>query len=165
MPEGNAMLDDPRWDPEMLAVLRSGTWDDTSAKVVALINGGCDPRPVWDGMFQFAAELLMRSSGIITLHASTTTNALHYAFLHAKDDATRRFLMLQNASFLPLFRDSAEVKGGVEIDTFEALPAKSKEVGTVEEIFAGLETDRLTAARRTLGFLEAGAEAEHPVGA
>jgi acetyl esterase len=24
MPEGNAMLDDPRWDPEMLAVLRAG---------------------------------------------------------------------------------------------------------------------------------------------
>ncbi|BCU79288.1 hypothetical protein [Luteolibacter sp. LG18] len=143
---------------EMMKVLRAGTWDDASAKVVALINGGCSPQPVWDGMFQFAGELLMRSPGIITLHASTTTNALHYAFQHAQDDATRRFLMLQNASFLTLFRDDAEVKGGVEIDTFEALPAKSKGEEAVAEIFAGLAEDRLTAARRTLGFLNAGGD-------
>ncbi|MFD0895005.1 hypothetical protein ACFQ5Q_15355 [Luteolibacter ambystomatis] len=141
---------------EMMKVLRAGTWDDASAKVVALINGSCSPQPVWDGMFQFAGELLMRSPGIITLHASTTTNALHYAFQHARDDATRRFLMLQNASFLTLFRDDAEVKGGVEIDTFEALPAELKGEEAVAEIFVGLAEDRMTAARRTLGYLDAG---------
>ena len=143
---------------ELLAVLRSGSWDEASAKVVALINAGSSPQPVWDAMFQCAAELLMRAPGIIALHACTTTNALHYAFLHASDDETRRFLMLQNASFLTFFRVDAGVEGGVEIDTFEALPGESKGVAAVDEIFASLASDKLTAARRTLDFLDAGGD-------
>ncbi|WP_035615478.1 hypothetical protein [Haloferula sp. BvORR071] len=143
---------------EMLASLRSGTWDDAASKVVELINGGCSPQPVWDAMFQCAAELLMRSPGIVSLHASTTTNALHYAFMHAQDDETRRFLLLQNASFLPLFRSDAGIEGGVEIDTFEALPSESQGLAAVDEIFAGLADDRLAASRRTLAFLDGGGD-------
>lgn len=144
---------------EMLAVLRSGTWDEAAAKVVSLINAGSSPQPIWDAMFQCAAELLMRAPGIVALHACTSTNALHYAFRHAADDETRRFLMLQNASFLPLFRADAGVEGsGVEIDTFEALASESKGLAAVDEIFAGLAGDRLTAARRTLDFLDNGGD-------
>jgi len=143
---------------EMLAVLRSGTWDDAAAKVVALINGGCSPQPIWDGMFQSAAELLMRQPGIVSLHASTTTNALHYAFRNAASDETRRFLMLQNASFLPLFREDAGAAGGIEIDTFEPAAGESSGAGAIDEIFAGLDSDRPLAARRTLAYLEAGGD-------
>jgi hypothetical protein len=143
---------------EMLAALRGGTWDDAAAKVVSLINAGSGPQPVWDAMFQAAAELLMRKPGIIALHACTTTNALHYAFRHAANDETRRFLMLQNASFLPLFRDDAHITGGVEIDTFEPAPDIKPGPGAVEEIFSGLMNDRLTAARQTLAYLDAGGD-------
>src|SRR5690606_21526693 len=103
----NGGANNPATAAEMLACLRGGTWDEASAKVVALINSGSSPQPVWDAMFQHAAELLMRKPGIVALHACTTTNALHYSFRHAGNDATRRFLMLQNASFLTLFRDDA----------------------------------------------------------
>ncbi|MCW1916026.1 hypothetical protein OJ996_20730 [Luteolibacter sp. GHJ8] len=143
---------------DLLAVLRSGSWDEASAKVVSLINSGCSPQPVWDAMFQCSAELLMRAPGIIALHACTTTNALHYAFRHASDDETRRFLMLQNASFLPLFREDAGISGGVEIDTFEPIVSESRGHAAVDEIFAGLNDDRLGAARRTLDFLDAGGD-------
>jgi hypothetical protein len=109
-------------------------------------------------MFQCAGELLMRAPGVIALHACTTTNALHYAFRHASNDETRRFLMLQNASFLPLFREDAGANGGVEIDTFEPLVSESRGHAAVDEIFAGLNEDRLAAARRTLDFLDAGGD-------
>jgi len=148
----------PEVAAEMLATLRSGTWDDTAAKVVQLINAGASPQPVWDAMFQAASELLMRKPGIVALHACTTTNALHYAFHHAASDETRRFLMLQNASFLPLFRDDAGATEGVQIDTFEPVPDGRSGPEAVEEIFSGLMSDRFTAARRTLGYLDAGGD-------
>lgn len=148
----------PEAAAEMLAALRGGSWDDSAAKVVSLINAGSGPQPVWDAMFQYAAELLMRKPGIVTLHACTTTNALHHAFRHAGSDETRRFLMLQNASFLPLFRDDAGVKDGVAIDTFEPLAGGSGGTPGVEEIFAGLAGDRMAAARRTLAYLDAGGD-------
>lgn len=142
---------------EMLAVLRSGNWDDSAAKAVALINAGSSPQPIWDAMFQAAGEILMRQPGIVSLHAVTTTNALHHAFRHAADDSTRRFLMLQNASFLPLFRDDAGAGEGIRIDNFEPLPGKTGGEA-IDEIFAGLATDRLLAARRTLAYLDAGGD-------
>lgn len=148
----------PEAAAELLGVLRDGTWDDAAAKVVALINAGSGPQPVWDAMFQHAAELLMRKPGIIALHACTTTNALHYAFRHAANDETRRFLMLQNASFLPLFRDDAGAPSGVEIDRFEPAPGGKPGPEAVEEIFSGLAADRLQAARQTLAYLDAGGD-------
>lgn len=148
----------PEAAAEMLATLRSGTWDDASAKVVALINAGASPQPIWDAMFQAAAELLMRKAGIVALHASTTTNALHYAFHHAANDETRRFLMLQNASFLPLFREDAGATEGPQIDTFEPVADGLAGPEAVEEIFSGLMGDRPLAARRTLAYLDAGGD-------
>lgn len=143
---------------EMLGTLRAGTWDDASAKVVSLINAGSGPQPIWDAMFQHAAELLMRKPGIVSLHASTTTNALHYAFRHASNDETRRFLLLQNASFLTLFRDDARAGEGIGIDTFEPSAGDSGGAEAVDQIFAGLATDRLEAARKTLAYLDGGGD-------
>jgi hypothetical protein len=146
----------PEVTAEMLAVLRSGNWDDSAAKAVALINAGSCPQPIWDAMFLAAEEILMRQPGIVALHACTTTNALHHAFRHAANDSTRRFLMLQNASFLPLFRDDAGAGQGIMIDHFEPLPGKVGGGGALDEIFANLATDRLLAARQTLAYLDAG---------
>ena len=143
---------------EMLATLRSGTWDEASAKAVALINGGSSPQPLWDAMFQHAAELLMRKPGIIALHACTTTNALHYSFRHATDDETRRFLLLQNASFLTLFRDDAGAREGIGIDTFEPSAGDAAGPEVVDQIFAGIASDRLGAARKTLAYLDGGGD-------
>ncbi len=152
----NGGTNKPEVAAEMLAVLRTGTWDDCAAKAVALINAGSSPQPLWDAMFQAAAEILMRRRGIVALHACTTTNALHHAFRHAADDSTRRFLMLQNASFLPLFREDAKAGEGISIDNFEPLTGTATGGGVIDEIFAGLATDRMMAARRALAYLDAG---------
>jgi hypothetical protein len=135
---------------EMLNILRSGTWEAASRKVVELLNKGTSPQSIWDGLFQHASEMLMRMPGIISLHASTTTNALHYAHTHTSNDKTRRFLLLQNAAFLTMFRDRGGIKNGIAVDTFE--PAD----GTpgIDEIFADITGNKEQAARKALAYLK-----------
>src|SRR5687767_2755996 len=89
---------------EMLRAMRDGSAADASAKTVELLNKGVAPQSIFDAAFEGAGELLMRTPGILALHAVTFTNAIHYAFEHCHDDNTRRLLLLQNAAFLPLFR-------------------------------------------------------------
>src|SRR5262245_48250314 len=89
---------------DLLAVLRTGNDSDAAEKVVAVLNGGTGPQSVWDALFLAAGEMLLRAPNIVALHAVTTTNALRYAFEATASDDTRRWLMLQNASFLTLFR-------------------------------------------------------------
>jgi hypothetical protein len=140
----------PESTTEMLNILRSGTWEAASRKVVELLNKGASPRSIWDGLFQHASEMLMRRPGIISLHASTTTNALHYAHQHTSNDETRRFLLLQNAAFLTMFRDRGGIKEGIVIDQFE--PAE----GTpgIDEIFADITGNKEKAARKALAYLK-----------
>ncbi|MGH9160224.1 MAG: hypothetical protein ACRD2X_09595 [Vicinamibacteraceae bacterium] len=137
---------------EMLRTLRREPAQTASDKAVELLNRGVAPRSIFDAFFECAAELMMRAPGILSLHATTFTNALHYAWRHCRDDATRKLLLLQNAAFLPLFRGG--VTRGVEIDALEPVPLESSGPTAIEEIFAEISRDRLTASRKILAFLE-----------
>jgi hypothetical protein len=139
---------------EMLKALRRGSANDASDKVVELLNRGASSQSVWDALFHSAGELLMNAPGIRSLHAVTTTNAMHHAFRHCGSDATRRFLLLQNAAFLPLFR--GETKLPTALDTLEPLAPKASGAGALEEIFAdvGRDKTRLDSARKTLAWLQ-----------
>ena len=99
----------------------------------------------------------------MALHAVTSTNALRFAYQSSGDDLTRRFLLLQNAAFLPLFREAMKGRGGLRdlrVDTLE--PAEPKATGpeAVEEIFADVSRDRLAASRKALAYLRAGGQGE-----
>ena len=142
---------------EMLDVLRGGTWEAASRKVVELLNKGSSPQSVWDGLFQHASEMLMRLPGIISLHASTTTNALHYAHQHTSNDETRRFLLLQNAAFLTMFRERGGIKDGIRVDQFE--PADG--TPSVDEIFADITDNKEKAARKALAYLKSAKDPKH----
>jgi hypothetical protein len=146
----------PEATAELLTVLRAGTWQDASDTVVKLLNRGIDPQALWDALFSHAGEMLMRLPGIITLHATTTTNALHYAYRHASDDETRRFLLLQSASFLTLFRKRGGVKDGVLIDQF----APAEGVPTLDEVFAEVGRNKMQAAHQSLAYLDGGGDAK-----
>src|SRR6185295_4976534 len=143
-----------------LKTLREGSWEQSSGQVVELLNRGVATQSLWDAIFEGAGELLMRKPGIITLHAVTTTNALHYAFQNTTNDETRRFLLLQNAAFIPLFRGRANADKGVMIDEFESAATKATGAAAVEEIFADVSRDKLMAARKTLAWLEGNGEAK-----
>lgn len=136
---------------EMLAVLRQGNWQDASEKVVALLNKNTSPQSVWNALFEHAAEMLMRRPGIVSLHACTATNAMHYAHQHTSNDETRRFILLQNAAFLTMFRQRGGVKDGVAIDSFEGVGDNP----SLEEIFAEVSGDKMMAARKALAHLQA----------
>jgi hypothetical protein len=144
----------PEATADVLAAVRTATSAELSDKVLSLLNGGVAAGSVWDGLFVSAAELLMRQPGIVGLHTLTTLNALHYSHEASGDDETRKFLLLQAASFLPLFREAMKARGKlseVMIDTLNGPEnVKDHDVGAV---FAQLSKDKLAAAQTAIGFL------------
>ncbi|MBC9889189.1 MAG: hypothetical protein F7B06_04915 [Opitutae bacterium] len=62
----------------------------------------------------------------------------------------RRFLILQNAAFLTLFRKSGGVGDGISIEDFEAAEGQPG----IEDILDSLGNNRLEAARKSLAFLQ-----------
>lgn len=138
---------------ELLAPIRAGNARDTSALALKLLNRGVAPRSVFESLFLGAGELLMREPGILSLHAMTFTNAIHYSWQRVHNDETRRLLLLQNAAFLPLFRRKDQ-STGVQLDTLEPLMPEAKGDDAIAEIFADVNKDRLVAARKVLGHLK-----------
>ncbi len=141
----------------MLEAIRQGSAADTSARAVELLNRGVSAQSLFDAFFDGAGELLMRQPGILSLHATTFTNATHYAFQHCRDTETRKLLLLQNAAFMPLFRGNS-VDKGIHIDSMEPLALKADGTAAIEEIFANLKNDRLGSARKVLSLLKGNAD-------
>ncbi len=147
---------------DLLSTLRKGSENDASQQVVELLNRGIAPQSIWDALFDGAGELLLRKANIVSLHAVTTTNALHYAYQASGDDLNRRMLILQNAAFLTLFREALGKSSETRIDQLEpAGTSGSKEGrGAIEEIFAEVSHDKMAAARKALAYLQAGHDPE-----
>ena len=141
---------------DLFQAIRTGGADDTSGVTVKLLNQGVAPQSVFDALFQGAGELLMQAPGILSLHATTFTNAIHYAWHRTHSDETRRLLLLQNAALLPLFRGDRK-DSGLHIDALEPLTPDAKGNEAVAEIFADVSKNRLAAARKILGYLR-----DHP---
>ena len=151
---------------DLLSTLRHGSDSDASEQVVELLNRGIAPQSIWDALFNGASELLMRQANIVSLHGITTSNALHYAYQASGDDLTRRMLMLQNAAFLPLFRQALGDRGkksDARIDQLEpTATTETKEArGAIEEIFADASQDKMAAARKALCYLQSGHEPDN----
>ncbi|HEY4312538.1 MAG TPA: hypothetical protein VGN12_24025 [Pirellulales bacterium] len=140
---------------ELLVALRSASETEVPQQVVTLLNRGVAPQSVWDALLVGAGELLARAPGIVALHAVTSSNALRFAYEASENDDTRRMMLLQNAAFVPLFRDAVKRRGGeladIKLDTLEPLPPDGAD-GGVEDIFVDVSEDRLRAARKTLAY-------------
>ncbi len=108
---------------DMLQMLRSAEPTDAAAQVMKQLRGGLHQRMAGDAVALASAELVMRQPGIVPLHAVTTTNALNYLMSSVADDRLRKWLMLQNVSFLAHFTEAAKSRGSLEnlqIDKLEA---------------------------------------------
>jgi len=139
---------------EMLALLREASSEEACDNVISQLNRGVSPQSIWDALFLGAGELLIRQPGIVALHAVTSANALHFAYQTSANDETRKMLLLQTAAFLTLFRGAGSGGKGVMIDRFEALPLKATGQLAIEEIFAEVSNDRMTAARKMSAYLK-----------
>ena len=147
---------DPEATTKLLAVLRTGSSDDACDMTVDLLNAGVSPQSIHDALFLASGELLVRQSGIVALHASTTTNAMHYAFRMVGNDRTRKLLLLQNVAFLPLFRQAMGPRGKVREANVMELQAASEAIAGTEELFASVQKNNDEAAQKTLAWLDSG---------
>lgn len=148
---------------DLLATLRGESYDSAAAKVVEVLNRGVAVQSVWDAVFCGAGELLLRQPGIVALHAVTTTNAMHYAFQASGDPETQKMVLLQNASFLPMFREAMRGRGPVAetaVDTLEPADSPATGAEAAAEVLATVSRDRRAAARKTLAYFAAGGDAE-----
>jgi hypothetical protein len=143
---------------QMLKAIRDGATEQAGELAVNLISKGVSAASLFDAFHAGSGELMMRAPGILSLHATTFTNAVHYAFNRCGDEETRKLLVLQNAAFLPLFRGNSKDKG-IHVDTLEPVAPENKE-GAVEEIFALVSKDKLLAARKMVGYLQGGGSAK-----
>jgi hypothetical protein len=138
---------------EVQHAIRAGSSADLSDLALKLLNDGVAPQSIHDALYEAAGELLMQAPGILSLHAMTSTNALHYAWHRVRSDELRRLILLQNAAFLPTFRGN---RGDKEphLDVLEPLEPTGTGDEAVAEIFAEISKDRLTAARKVLAYLK-----------
>ncbi len=134
---------------ELLATLRNDSAEDAALRMASAA-----PRAAWDAMFLAAGELLLRQPGIVALHAMTTANALHYAYGATTDDAMRRWLLLQNASFATMFRDAIKDRGKVGDTRIDELAGESQ--GGVDDLFGTASRDKQEAAKKAFAYLTVG---------
>jgi hypothetical protein len=140
---------------EMLDALRQGDENQTSEKVVELLNREIAPQAIWDALLVGAGELLVRQPGIVALHAVTTTNALRFAWGASQNDDTRRMLLLQNAAFVSMFRQAmGKNLKDYKLDQMQAVSLAGDPAKAVEEIFTDVNKDKMQAAGKTLSYLE-----------
>ncbi|GBD35418.1 hypothetical protein HRbin36_00530 [bacterium HR36] len=149
---------DPKASVELLQALRTASPEEVSAHVVRMLNAGVSPQSVYDGLFLCAGEWLARQPGIVGLHCVTMTNAMHFAFQHSGVDEHRRYILLQNAAFLAMFRDTMRQRGQLNeklcLDQLEPVALDKSGPAAVEEIFDLVGKDTLLAARKTLAALK-----------
>jgi hypothetical protein len=150
--------EDPAATQALLQVIRQATPESASAEVVKLLNQGISPGSLWDAAVLSACELLMHSPGILALHATTASNALHYAYTASGDDMTRRLALLQAVGWQPMFRGRAKLADASGIDALKASPDASLSSGdeAVGEIFATINDDRKKAGLKALAYLGRG---------
>jgi hypothetical protein len=148
-------LDDGASD-DLVAALYDCTPAEASQKVVALINDGISLQSIWNAIYAGAGELMMRQRGIVALHSVTTTNAIRHAFQNATDTKTRQYLLLQNAAFLPMFREAARTRGPLADRRITSLGKTESPISptAVEETFVLMGNDRLAAAEKLHGYLQ-----------
>ena len=141
---------------ELLATFRQASDLEAANAVIDTLNRGVGPVSVWDALLGGAGEVLIRHPGIIGIHAVTTANALRYLAETSGEEATRRWIVLQCASFLTSFRDDSVRRGGtshdVAIDRLEPLHFNSAN-DAVAEICADISRDPLAAARKVLTYV------------
>jgi len=141
---------------DLLTTLRTASPADAAEAVVTKLNARVDPSCVWDAMFLTSGELLMKQPAIVSLHTLTTMNALAFGYQTTSNDETRRYLMLQAASFLPMFRARMNnLPANPRIDTLEPEELTGQGQAAIDNLFTNTGARLgLSAARKMLALLQ-----------
>lgn len=136
---------DPDVSGRLLEKLRSVARADVGALVLEQLAAGHAPSSLWDGARLLAAELMIRKPGIIALHATTSLNAMHFAYRTAKRDDTKLLALMQGASWAVQFRDEVERRYavGMKKSALARIDRRSTAVdATVAQVFREAGRDR-----------------------
>jgi hypothetical protein len=138
---------------EFYKTLRNADAETAQDAALALLKRGIAAKSLWDAIHPAAGEILMRRAGILSLHALTTMNAMRHCYESSTDEQTRRFLLLQAAAFIPLFRGKIDK----ELKLDELAPGDG--APSVDDVFADVARDNLSASRKALAYLKGGGDA------
>ena len=145
---------------ELLTALRTEHSEGAVKLTTQLLRQGVDSQSLWDALILAAGELIMRQSGIISVHANTSINALHYAYRSSTTDDNRGMLLLQAVSFISQFQQLLSGKlRSLKIDDFS--PVATDSHNRVQEIFSVTSDDRQLASANILHFLNQGGNPQH----
>src|SRR5262249_24558166 len=144
----------------LLQTIRQASPEAASAEAMKLLNQGVAPSALWDAVLLSASELMMRSPGIVAIHATTAANSLHYIFGASGDDMTRRLALLQAVGWQPLYRDRNKATNVVEIDVLGGDGPVASGDEAVGEIFESINENRGRAAAKAVTYLQRGGSAE-----
>ena len=144
---------DPGATRSLLQTIRQSSPEAAAAEAAKLINEGIAPGSLWDAVVLSASELMMSNPGIVSIHATTAANSLHYIFHASGDDLTRRLALLQAVGWQPLYRDRNKTPRTVEIDLLKSAEQLTVGDETIGEIFATINDNRGRAAAKTLDYL------------
>jgi len=142
----------------IVTTIREATPDEACADVAArLAKAQASPASVWDAVHLAAAELRIRArkgGALVSIHAVTSANALHYAWLTASDPGDRILLLLQAVGWMGQFRTFAGSRPEDlrQLSILDLAPADSSAPldRTLTEIYAGLSANPDDAAARVL---------------
>ena len=152
---------DPAATQALLETLREATPEAAAEEAVKILNRGVAADSIWDAVMLSANESVMRSPGILAIHAVTSANALHFIYGASGDDTTRRLALLQGVAWQPLFRGRIRPGEGPKIDALAATkPTSAGKDEAVGEIFEAISVDRGQAASKVVGYLEDGGSDE-----
>lgn len=146
-----------------IAALRDAS-DEAAVDEVMKLLETTSPQSIWDGLFLGGGELLARQPGIVSLHALTSTNAIHYLYQTTRSEELKQMLLLQNAAFVTLFREAAKGRGrlgDVRIEDFSAAPTSDR-VSPAEErqmILKQISSNGRQAADDVMTYLTNGGDA------
>jgi hypothetical protein len=161
-----AFLKQGRNDPAARAELRSELYrvseEEAGTVIITMVRQGISPDCIWQVLFDTAAELVMAQPSILSVHAQTTANALHYAYRLCGSGETQQLMVLQCAAFIALFRQYTGASASdFNLEALQPLPLHRPGVDAIDEIYADVSAGRrLQAAGKALGYLQSGADPE-----
>jgi hypothetical protein len=143
----------------ILGSIRESTPEEACAEVAdRLVKASAGAGAVWDAVHLAAAELRMRaksSAALAAVHAVTSANALHYAYLTASDPQVRYLLLLQAVGWMGQFRKFAETRpDGLRPFVITGMEPQEKPPvdRALTETFAGIPANPDAAARNVFRF-------------
>jgi hypothetical protein len=160
-PHSSQMLvSSPEFVEEWIAAARSESPDALGELTQAAMKESISAASIGDAIHCSAAELVMRQPAIVSLHGVTSTNALQFLSRSVSNDELRKWLILQNASFIGHFRESALGRDQLSQRNILELQPSEDKVTDVESIFNQLGSDRDKASQSMLNYLNNGGTPE-----